>query len=132
LHCSNFPNSPWRDLTEEEREDLRLLFKPISAWPITTDVRRLNALRVFDQFKQQAEEKPMGGHYPAIVGDDAIKHLVITVDYRDGEPVVKEQFACWLASEWNRKLFKEYHKKQIHKQNPDSPDRYKALVQQSR
>lgn len=128
LQCTNFPNSAWRDLSKEEREHIGPLFKAVSPSPIITDVRMLNALRIFDRFKQQADEKPLGGHCPAIVGDDAVKHLVITVDYRDGEPVVKEQFARWLASEGNRKLFKEYHKKQIHKQNPDSPDRYKELL----
>jgi hypothetical protein len=57
LQCNNFPNSAWRDLNEKEREHIRLLFKPISPWPIITDVRMLKARGVFDRFKQQAEEE---------------------------------------------------------------------------
>jgi hypothetical protein len=143
LQCKNFPNSPWRDLGEEEREDLRLLFKRISPWPIITDVRMLDARRIFDGFKQQAEElkaqaeqaartpeksKVQVSRCPAIVGDGEVKHVVITVDYRDGPAVVTEQFARWLNSDAKEKLFEKYHKKLIHKQNPDSPDRDKELL----
>jgi len=128
--CYNFPNSAWRDLTEEERENFRLLFKSISPWPIITDVRALNAIAVFDRFKQRAKEKPLGGNCPAVVGDDAIKHVVITVDYRDGIDAVKEQFANWLSTEANQKLFDDYdyHNSPIDKRNPDSPTRYKRLL----
>jgi hypothetical protein len=128
LQCPNFFGLAWRDLSKQEREHIRLLFKPVSPRPIITDVRALNALRIFDQFKQQAEQKPLGGHCPAIVGDDAIKHAVITVDFRDGVDVVAEQFAHWLATKANRKLFKEYYKEPMHKQNPHSPARYKELL----
>jgi hypothetical protein len=141
--CNNFPDSAWRDLTQEEREDLRLLFKRISPWPIITDVRMLDARRIFDDFKQQAEElraqaeqaartaeksKVQVSRCSAIVGEGEIKHVVITVDYRDGPAVVTEQFARWLNSNANEKLFEKYHKKLIHKQNPDSPDRDKELL----
>jgi hypothetical protein len=52
LQCENFPQSAWRDLTKEERANFQSLFKPIGHWPIIIDVRMLDALRVFDQFKQ--------------------------------------------------------------------------------
>jgi hypothetical protein len=128
VQCINFPNSPWRDLGREERENFRLLLKPISPWPIITDLRALNAIGVFDRFKRVARRKPLGRICPAMLGGDAIKHVVITVDYRDGVDAVKEQFTRWLKSESNRKRFKKYYKKPIHKQNPESPGRYKELL----
>jgi hypothetical protein len=128
LQCGNFPDSAWRDLSKKERECIRPLFKAITPRPIITDLRALNAIGVFDQFKRLARKKPLGRIIPAVVGGDAIKHFVITIDYRDGVDAVKEQIARWLKSESNRKRFKKYHKKPIHKQNPDSPDRYKGLL----
>jgi hypothetical protein len=146
LQCNNFPNSAWRDLNEKEREHIRLLFKPISPWPIITDVRMLKARGVFDRFKQQAEEEerrfkeqaeefarthknpPVWGPYPATVGDNGIRHVVITFDYREGVQAVTDLFVHWLNSDANQKLFESYYKKPIHKQNPESPDRYKELL----
>lgn len=49
----------------------------------------MNAIGVFDRFKRVARQKPLGGICPAVVGDDAIKHVVITIDYRDGVDAVK-------------------------------------------
>ena len=141
LQCKNFPNSPWRDLSETERKDLRLLFKCISHWPIITDVRMLDARRIFDDFKQQAEElraqtkqhartpeksKVQTSRCPAIIGDSEIKHVVITIDYRDGVQAKKEQFGEWLASGLNRKLFDKYYKRP--KQDPESVDHHKELL----
>ena len=126
LQCSSFPNSPWRDLSNEERENYGLLFKLISHWPIITDVRNLEAIRVFDRFKRQAKEKPLRAHGAAIVGDDEIKHVVITIDYRDGVQAKKKQFEEWLASESNRRLFKKSYKRP--KQDPESADHYKQLL----
>jgi hypothetical protein len=141
LQCKNFPNSPWRDLSETERKDLRLLFKCISHWPIITDVRMLDARRIFDDFKQQAEElraqtkqhartpeksKVQTSRCPAIIGDSEIKHVVITIDYRDGVQAKKEQFGEWLASGLNRKLFDKHYKRP--KQDPESVDHHKELL----
>jgi len=128
LQCSNFPRSAWRQLTKKEREDFRRLFKPISPWPIITDARKLNALGVFDRLKQQAQEKAQGYPSPAIVGDNEIRYVVMTIDYRDGPPEVTKQFTRWLSSDANEKLFKNYHKKVIHRQNPDSANWYKERL----
>jgi hypothetical protein len=128
LKCRNFPNSGWRDLSKNEREYMQPFFKAITPRPIITDLRALNAIGVFDQFKRLARKKPLGRIIPAVVGGDAIKHFVITIDYRDGVDAVKEQIARWLKRESNRKRFKKYHKRPIHKRNPDSPDRYKELL----
>jgi hypothetical protein len=68
------------------------------------------------------------GPYPATVGDNGIRHVVITFDYRDGVQAVTDLFVHWLNSDANQKLFESYYKKPIHKQNPESPDRYKELL----
>lgn len=133
LQCKDFPQSAWRDLTKEDRANFQSLFKPISHRPIITDVRKLDALRVFDQFKQQAKneaanDKIFDGFAPPVVGDGPIRHVVFTIDYRDGVDAVTKQIARWLDSEASKELFKHYYKKPIHKQNPDSPDRYRELL----
>jgi hypothetical protein len=67
---------------------------------------------------------------PAIVSGAKpfIKHVVITIDYRDGVDAVKEQFARWITNEENQKLFKSYYKKLIPKHDLDLPDRCKELL----
>ena len=70
---------------------------------------------------------------PAIVGvsksQPHIKHLVITISYADGADEVKSQFARWLASDQNEKLFKDFaHNRAIDTQNLDSSNRYKDLL----
>ena len=122
-----------RDLTKEERANFQSLFKSISHWPIIIDVRRLDALRVFDQFKQQAknedaDDKIFDDLAPAVVGDGPIRHAVFTIDYRDGVNAVTKQIARWLDGEASKKLFKHYYKKPIHKQNLEAPERYKELL----
>jgi hypothetical protein len=150
LQCHNFPNLPWRDLTKEERENIRDHFKPVSPRPIITDVLMLRGTGVFDAFRDQAENasnefsrwiatpKPESERkkpirrvvQPAIVSGAKpfIKHVVITIDYRDGVDAVKEQFARWVTSEENQKLFKSYYKKLISKHDLDLPDRCKELL----
>jgi hypothetical protein len=136
LQCNNFPNSPWRDLRKEEREHIRAFFQPVSPRPIITDVLMLRGTGVFDAFRDQAENaanefsrwlatpKPMTERkkpvrrvaQPATVGTQRfIKHVVITIDYRDGVDAVTKQFASWLATDANQKLFKTYYKKPIPK-----------------
>jgi hypothetical protein len=150
LQCHNFPNLPWRDLPKEEREYIRGFFKPVSPRPIITDVLMLRGTGVFDAFRDQAEnasnefsrwiatpkleserKKPIRRVVqPAIVSGAKpfIKHVVITIDYRDGVDAVKEQFARWVTSEENQKLFKSYYKKLISKHDLDLPDRCKELL----
>jgi hypothetical protein len=55
---------------------------------------------------------------PPVVGDGPIRHVFITIDYRDGVQAKKEQFGEWLASESNRKIFNKYYKRP--KQDPES------------
>jgi hypothetical protein len=105
---------------------------------------------VFDAFRDQAENasnefsrwiatpKPESERkkpirqviQPAIVSGAKpfIKHVVITIDYRDGVDAVKEQFARWVTSEENQKLFMSYYKKLISKHDLDLPDRCKELL----
>lgn len=63
---------------------------------------------------------------PPVVGDGPIRHVFITIDYRDGVQAKKEQFGEWLASESNRKIFNKYYKRP--KQDPESAAYYKELL----
>jgi hypothetical protein len=86
-----------------------------------------------DEVKEQAasdarEWKKHPDQYPAIVGDNEIKYVVLPFNYAEGKDAMEKAFSRWLGSETNKKLFKKYYKKPIHKQNPDSPDRYKEAL----
>lgn len=91
---------------------------------------------VFDRLKEQAEsdrrecrKRVIGrGGCPAMVGENEIKYVVLTINYRDGVETVKKQIARWLASDANQKLFNDYPERIIDKRNLDSPTRYKALL----
>jgi hypothetical protein len=116
---------------KKEQANFRSLFKAISFRPIITDVRMLDALHVFDQFKQQAKNENTGDKFfdglgSAVVGDGPIRHVCISIDYRDGVQAKKEQFGEWLANEANRKLFDKYFKRP--KQDPESAAYYKELL----
>jgi hypothetical protein len=136
LICPGYPELPWRDLSEAQRKTIVENFvktRPPSSIPIMTQSFILNKTGVFDRFKQQAmsdacEWKKRQGHFPAIVGDDKIKYVVLPFNYAEGKHAMKEAFSRWLDTDANRELFKKYYKKPIHKQNPDSPDRYKELL----
>lgn len=133
--CLDYPASPWRELNEAQRQNISLNFGRPGPTPVITDVRMLNAMHVFDRFKQQAEDargckKPMvwGGHFPAIIGDNVVKHIVVTLNYRGGKEAMKQMFCRWVDNDANHELFKKYYKKPIHKQNPDSAVRYKEFL----
>ncbi|HSS15390.1 MAG TPA: hypothetical protein VLQ29_00230 [Candidatus Dormibacteraeota bacterium] len=137
LICHGYPTSPWRDLSEAQRKDIAKHFvktRPPLLIPIMTQSFILNSIGIFDRFKEQAAsdasawKKHSGQYFPAIVGDNGIKYLVLLFDYGQGKDAMKKAFSLWLDSEANKKLFKKYYKKPIHKQNPDSPDRYKELL----
>jgi hypothetical protein len=136
LICPGYRKLPWPDLSEAQRKDIGTHFvkaRPPSSIPLMTQSFILNKTGVFDRFKQQAmsdacEWKKQQGHYPAIVGDNEIKYVVLPFNYAEGKHAMKEAFSRWLDTDANRELFKKYYKKPIHKQNPDSPDRYKELL----
>jgi hypothetical protein len=136
LICRGFPTRPWRDLSEAQRKKIAVHFvetRPPSLISIITQSFILDKMGIFDRFKEQAasdyrEWKKHRGHYPAIVGDNAIKYVVLAINYAEGKDVTKEAVTRWLNTEANRKFFRKYYKKPIHKQNPDSPDRYKELL----
>jgi hypothetical protein len=136
LICPGYPRLPWRDLSDAQRNNIAKHFiqtRPPSSIPIMTQSFILNKIGIFDHFKQQAmsdelEWRKQQGHHPAIVGDNEIKYVVLPFNYAEGKGAMKEAFSHWLDTDANRKLFKEHCKKPIHKQNPDSPDRYKELL----
>ena len=136
LICPGYSKVPWRELREEQREDIKVYFVKIRPTPVITDPRILNAIGIFDHFKRQAEDMAREcknqvirvGHYSAITGDGEIKHVVVTINYKEGKEAVKKSLSGWLGSEANEKLFKKYYKTPIHKQNPNSPVRYKELL----
>jgi len=139
LICSSFPELPWSNLSKTNRKEILCHFATPRTTPLITDSFILNSLGIFDRFKEEAKlaerefrhrlgRRGYGhGHDPAVVGD-AIKHIVITLDYRAGVQAMKEKFGRWVASDANQRLFKKYYKKPISKQNLESPDRYKELL----
>lgn len=136
LICPGYPNFPWRDLSEAQRQNIAKHFvetRPPSLISIITQSFILDKMDIFDRFKEQAasdyrEWKKHRGHYPAIVGDNTIKYVVLAINYAKGKDVTKEAFSRWLNTEANRKFFRKYYKTPIHKQNLGSPDRYKELL----
>jgi hypothetical protein len=134
--CPGYPKLPWRDLSGEEQKSFVEHFvktKPPLLTRTGTQSFILNKRGIFDRFKQQAmadehEWRDKPGLYPAMVGDNQIKYVALPLDYAQGKDAMKEAFSLWLDSEANKKLFKKYYKKPIHKRNPDSPDRYKELL----
>ena len=70
---------------------------------------------------------PPGG-WPAIVGRNAIKHSVVTLDYRQGPNAMKKTLLGWLDTPTSKKLFGRYYKRPIPKQNVELPDRFKELL----
>jgi hypothetical protein len=137
LICPGYPNLPWRDLTETQRKNIAEHFvktRAPSLIPIMTQSFILNKMGIFDRFKEQAVsdarewEKHRVQYFPAIVGENGIKYVVLPLDYTQGKNATKKALSLWLDSEPNKKLFKKYYKKPIHKRNPDSPDRYKELL----
>ena len=136
LICPGFPEVPWRELSKQQRQNIQLHFAK-GAEPVITDSFILDSLGTFERFKQKAEsdrrdlrEHPGAppGSYPAIIGENAIKRVVITLDYREGRDALKDAVSDWLKGPANEGLFKKYYKKPIHKQNLDSPDRYNELL----
>jgi hypothetical protein len=136
LVCAGYPKVPWRELKKEQKQDIKLNFVKISPTPVITDARILNAVEVFDHLKRQAEDMARKcktrfislGDYAAIAGDREIKHVVVTINYKEGKNAVKKRLSDWLGTEANEKLFEKYYKTPIHKQNPNSPVRYKELL----
>jgi hypothetical protein len=149
LICPDFPNLPWRELSEAKRKEIARHFLQPQATPLITNSVILEGIGVFDQFKREAEvakdklEKqrpPQDEHpemvgknafkdeHPAMVGKNAVKYVVVTLDYREGLAATKQKVSQWLSSPVNKELFEKYYKKPIHKQNPDSADRYKELL----
>jgi hypothetical protein len=136
LLLPSYPKLPWRGLTELERKAILEHFakpRPPLLTRIATQSFILNKRGIFDRFKQQAmaderEWRDKPGLYPAMVGDNQIKYVALPFDYSQGKDAMTKAFSRWLGSEANKKLFKKYYKKPIHKQNPDSPDRYKELL----
>ena len=135
LICPDYPKLPWRELNEAQRKNILLHFVKTRPTPLITDAWMLNARHIFDRLKQQAEDAahelrkgvlPVG-HCPAMVGGDVIKHVVITINYKEGIDAVKKSFSNWLSNEVNEKFFKD-NKKPVLRQNPDSPDHYKELL----
>ena len=139
LICPSFPELPWGKLSDANRDDILYHFPAPTATPLIADSFILNSRDIFDRFKDQAKlaerefRHRLGhrghghGHDPAVFGD-AIKHIVVTLDYRAGAGAMKKQIGRWLDSEANQRLFDTYHKISIDKRNPDSPDRYKELL----
>jgi hypothetical protein len=137
LICPGYPELPWRDLTEAQRKNIAENFaktRAPSQIRIMTQSFLLNKKGVFDRFKVQAESdagewmKDRSQYFPAIVGDNAIKYVVLPLDYAQGKDAVQKAFSTWLRTDANKKLFEKYYKKPIHKGNLDSPDRYKELL----
>jgi hypothetical protein len=138
LICPGYPRLPWRDLSDAQRKNIAKHFsrtKPPSSIPIMTQSCILNKMGIFDRFKEQAAsderewkkdpwKKHPGRYFPAIVGDNGVKYAVLLFDCAQGKDAMKKAFSRWLDTDANRELFKKYYKKPIHKQNPDSPDRY--------
>lgn len=131
--CRDYPALPWRALDKEQRESILPSFRWASAVPLIPDARRLAGTDIFDRLKRQAEEarkSPMvrGVRCPPMIGDGALRHVVISLNYKEGIEAVKEAFSTWLGSEFNTKLFNDHHKLLTPKQNPHSPDRWKGLL----
>jgi hypothetical protein len=133
--CPDYPALPWCELDQAQRQNISLNFGRPGPKPIIKDVRLLNAMGVFDRFKQLAKDargckKPMvwGAHCPPIIGDNEIKHVVVALNYRGGKDAMKQMFCRWVDNDANQELFKKYYKKPIHKQNPDSAVRYKEFL----
>ena len=133
--CPDYPALPWCELDQAQRQNISLNFGRPGPKPIIRDVRLLNAMGVFDRFKQLAEDargckEPMvwGAHCPPIIGDNEIKYVVVTLNYKGGKDAMKQMFCRWVDNDANQELFKKYYKKPIHKQNPDSAVRYKEFL----
>jgi hypothetical protein len=61
----------------------------------------LNRMGIFDRFKETAasdarEWRRRRGQYPAIVGDNEIKYIVLPINYAEGKDVTQEAFSRWL------------------------------------
>ena len=137
LICSGYPEQPWRNLTDAQKEDICVHFVAPRIGPLVTDSFHLRADGVFDEFKKQAESnwtdwmerkgQTRRCQYPAFVGgeNDSAKHVVLTLDYSRGQGALEKAFAKWLNSEENKRLFRRFYKKPIDRQSADSPVRYK-------
>ena len=136
LICPGYPELPWRELNDVQRKAIQIHFVETRSTPVVTDSWMLNAMGVFDRLKEQAESDRREcrkrvirrGGCPAMVGENEIKYVVLTINFRDGIETVKEQIARWLASDANQKLFSDYRKRTIDRWNLDSPTRYKELL----
>jgi hypothetical protein len=139
LICPDYPTLPWSELNGAQRKEIQDYFVKPRPTPLITDAWHLDAMHIFDRFKQQADEYKRGvredirrmiqrGHSPAIIGNDVVKYVVVTINYKDGIDEVKKNFSSWLGSEANEKLFKKYPKNAINRKNLDSPERYKELL----
>ena len=136
LICPAYPKLPWRELREAQRREILEHFvktKPLLLITPITQSFILNSMGIFDRFKQQAmsderEWRKQPGHYPAMVGDNQIKYVVLPFNYAEGKKAIKNAFSRWLDTDANRKLFKKYYKKAVLRQNLDSSDRYKELL----
>lgn len=141
LICEGYPEHAWRELTDAQRQDICIHFVRSRTLPIATDSFILKSLGVFDRFIKEADASLANkrrhtgkaiprGQYPAIVGDedDAVKYVVLTLDYGRGKEAMSGAVTRWLEDEANKRLFERFYKPPIHKQNRDSPDRYKELL----
>jgi hypothetical protein len=133
--CRDYPALPWRELSAAQRKELLLHFGKVRPTPIITDVRTLDAAKIFDKFKQAAadarEYKKSAMSCPATAKYDAVEHVehvVFSINYKDGIDAVKTGIFSWLGSSENQKRFKLCHPKSIDKKNPYSPVRSKERL----
>jgi hypothetical protein len=114
----SFPAAPWIDLrAEEKNEILPFLTTPAADRPLPTkDVRLLDAMKVFDEWKNRAEEARKaytGERIPARCRAGDGEHIVFTVNFQDGLDRTERQFARWLREPEQSKLFAKYQKRRV-------------------
>jgi hypothetical protein len=114
----SFPAVPWIDLrAEEKNEILPALTTPASDRPLPTwDVRLLDAMKVFDHWKDCAEEARKahtGKRIPARCRAGDGEHIVFTINYQDGLDRTERQFAKWLREPEQGKNFASYQKRRV-------------------
>lgn len=121
--CASFPQLPWNDLGDGEREIIARHFAALEIQPLwMNDVALLDAMGVFRAFKMMAaeareeSERNMGNPkrrarvFPLLDKGQWV-HALFTLDFSESKKRMLERFEAWLDLPENKRRLNDYQRK---------------------
>jgi|GEM_PF-4424617 len=140
--CPVFPSKPWNQVSEQDRRDILIGFASSNTESLTMNsVVMLDAMRVFDEFKQRAADaklaRQQGVNSPSLLpvldmkgGGGRFAHVVFTLDFSESPTRMSQRFKEWFKLPENQARSRKHKpsKGVTDNRNDEATDRLKDLA----